>query len=170
MAITFTKIASVELTSNASNITFSSIPNTYFNLVIFAAPKNAANGGNAGMTHEVNGVGWSRGNRYYSLTANGFYSGSSVAQISQANNSNSTNMFGNHEMYVFRYSSTQFKAMQYCLNVATNTASAGEGIHSRGSLNWDSTAQITELKFIPESATQWVAGTNFYLYGLSNTV
>lgn len=169
MANTYTLIASNTVGSGGvSDITFSSIPQTYTDLVIKISGKTASgdsnsndplnlsfNGSSANFTATVMyGTGSTAAG-----TTNSYYS------IANSSGTNTSNTFGNAEIYIPNYSSSTNKAL---LNdgVTEGNQTAAISILTAGLRS--NTAAITSITITPAVST-FVQHSTAYLYGIKNS-
>jgi hypothetical protein len=171
MPATYTLISSNVLTSSAASVTFSAIPSTYTDLVVRASPKS--DGSNTGfeyMNTRFNGT-----TSGYSLTrirTSGASTIDSANLSSQAqllngwvDDSVPTSTFGSIELYIPSYTASQNKPLSVFGVSEQNTTSVAIQILAN---LWSNTAAITSINFYPLYGSNWVSGSSFYLYGISN--
>jgi hypothetical protein len=172
MANTYTLIASNTVGSGgAASVTFSSIPQTYTDLII----KYSARGTGGALNYEniqvqFNGVGgtaYSDRNVYGTGSAAASTSNSSVAStfLQYATGSAATaSTFGNGEIYIPNYTSANAKSYS-ADTVSENNATAAITSFTAGiSTN---TAAISSVKLTPNTST-FAQYSTFTLYGISN--
>lgn len=172
MANTYTLIASNTLGSSAASVTFSSIPNTYTDLVLRWSVRstNASNFENIIIEfNDDTGTNYSR----TSLTGSGSAASSNretgFTTWNQAitNGANSTaSTFGSGEVYIPNYTSTANKAGSFFGAQETNATAANIRINAY--LYQNSTA-ITKIKLSSGNAENFVSGSSFFLYGIKNS-
>jgi hypothetical protein len=170
MANTYQLISSNVLTSTTASVTFSSIPNTYTDLVLRTSIRHSSGFINT-MAVKINaGVSISyvvlQGYNSSVSSFAGSTSSSDNGLISDGN-SNTANTFSNGEVYIPNYNSTSYKQF-----LAT---SAGE---QNGSNGWAinvvgnaiiSTSPVTSIQIIDAvNSFSMLTGSSFYLYGISN--
>jgi hypothetical protein len=177
MAATYSLIASTNLTSDVSSVTFSNLPTTYNHLIVKSMIQttrrsdgyadvdfyfNSDNGSNylAGAIRQ-------QGN---SLSYNNYTStNTSVPWFLMASvTSGVTNYlkyFGQGEILIFNYSGTAKKVSHAKSNTTTNTA------YQVRSINWgyQGTAAITSITFIDRNSANMIAGSQIYIYGIKNS-
>lgn len=172
MPVTYALIASNTLSSAASSVSFSSIPNTYSDLILrFSARSDAA--------VQTTGVKIVINNSTSSIyTATGLIgSGNTVTAnretatpnlyIARANGANTTaDTFSNYEYYFLDYLSSQKKSFS-CYGALENNSTSNNWIDANAGL-FNSTAAITALKLQTNSGN-FVAGSSFFLYGVKNS-
>jgi hypothetical protein len=158
---TYEKIATYTAPSNVSNVTFTSIPNTYTDLVLIG--RTSLVGGGAGTNYLATYNGDTGTNYSYTfLEGTGSAAGSGRA-------SNSANMdvmyqpngsgIGTLIMQVFNYSNTTtYKTM------LSKAATAGSGFLAYAGL-WRNTAAITSIN-LAGGTNNIASGSSFTLYGI----
>jgi hypothetical protein len=162
---TMTPIASMTLTSTASSISFSNIPQGYTDLKIIASVKQSADspayiqfngdsGGNYSTTN-IGGDGSSYASQRISNWGNGIWYRSEL--ISEGS------YFGLVEIDINNYqNSSVYKTIisRASVTSGTNTVMVG-GVAGL----WRSNAAITYINFYPASTT-WESGSTITLYGI----
>lgn len=167
MANTFVKIATVTVPSGGqSAITFSSIPQTYTDLCL----KLSSRGVNANLYN------------YVSVAFNGSTSnqtqiqlegdGSSVSSATLSNfqfitdaGSNTTNTFGNHELYIPNYASANYKSASMDSVMEQNGTTA---YCDAKAYYWSINSAITSITLTGITGN-FAEFSTAYLYGISNS-
>jgi hypothetical protein len=168
MANTYVKIASVSVGSGgAANITFSSIPATYTDLVVKISGRSAsATFGTDGITLEINGSASNFSSRQ--LAGDGSFA-SSASRTSNyigalLDNAGATaNTFTNTEIYFPNYAGATAKSFSLD-SVAENNATVAEADLVAGL--WNNTAAINSLTFKTITANNFVQYSTATLYGI----
>lgn len=173
MAENYVLLETIQLTESAASVTFDNIPQTgYTDLKVVMSARNAYSGGGAANCYlTFNGNGASYSGKYItgngaSASSAGNTGGTSVIYIGAIeNNSWTANTFGNLEIYIPNYTSSNNKSISWDSvtenNATTAYAQFGAGL-------WSNSAAITSITFTPESATgDWVQYSTFSLYGLA---
>lgn len=172
MATTFVKIATVTVgAGGASAMEFTSIPNTYTDLLIkFSGRDNAsAVFHNIQTTFNNSSTGYTGKNLYGdgSSATSGGTASSTWMQGTYLNGATSTsNTFSNIEIYIPNYAGSANKSVSFDSVVENNATSAGTSLWAG---LWSNTAAITSIKFTSlDSATisQYSTAT---LYGISKS-
>jgi hypothetical protein len=169
---TYTLISSNVLTGSAASVTFSSIPATYTDLVLRASVRNDDSGTVNGVLRlQVNGLSSS----IYSFTAlygNGSASSSArasattdITDIYLAGNLATANTFGIVEIYIPNYAGTAKKPVA-SYGASESNATAVTMAANAGLI--DLTSAITSISLLNNSTKQFLTGSSFYLYGISN--
>lgn len=171
MALTYSLIASNVLSSTAANVTFSSIPSTYTDLLLFVSARGdvASSIANLDVTiNNITGTSYS----YTYLLGNGATAssnrGSSVPAffLGHTDATNSlTGVFGSAEIYIPSYTANRIKPIAGISIQENNTITARQ--YGNAGL-WNNTSAITSIRIAPD-ANNWIASSSFYLYGIKNT-
>jgi hypothetical protein len=168
MANTYTLIEAKTLGSVVASITFSSIPQTYTDLLV----KVSARSNSGGNTHDnflfyFNGTQSNRTNKILYGISNGTgtysstdYFGAFNAPVSLANT------FGNAEFYIPNYTGSNQKPICGDMVSENNTTN---GQNYVGAALWADTAAITSLTIGNYNASDFAINTTAYLYGISKT-
>jgi hypothetical protein len=167
MATTYTLISSVTVGSGgAANITFSSIPATYTDLLVklsirtvqtdtFDLIKMYFNGTESNVSmRELYGTG--------SAAASGSQSQNRLGYVS--GNSSTSNTFGSSELYIPNYASSNNKSSSADSVSENNATTAIAGITAN---LWSSSSAITSITFYSQNGNVMQYSTA-YLYGISN--
>jgi hypothetical protein len=180
MAATYTLISSQVLATSAASVTFSSIPQTYTDLVLkVSARTDLANptdfidiaiNSSTDQTYSTTSLstrtaGSSLG--YQSTSGSStYYIGSGISTYTDAASATSST-FGSSEFYFPNYTSSAYKVISN-FSVSENNAVA-TALMAVGANLRSSTAAITGLKITSDAAANFVSGSSFYLYGISNS-
>jgi hypothetical protein len=173
MANTFTKIATINPSGSTYTVTFSSIPQTYTDLVIMGSARSANttqsfytgmlfNGINTGNLYSITylestGTGYNAG-RFSS--ANNGWSGNSSGGGSTAN------MYSNSYCYIPNYTGAYFKTA--ITETITETNAAANLSHISATL-FKSTSAITSITLFENGGYNYTTPTSFTLYGVKNS-
>ena len=168
MAITYQLIASNTLGSSAASVTFSSIPNTYTDLVLRASIRtdgagtnyifsrfNSDTGANYSYTHLGGSGAGASSFRSSSAAFNYYYNASTAADTS--------NTFSSLEIYIPSYLASQNKPVSGFQTSENNGATAYIGADAN---LWSSSSAITSILLSPSSSNNFVSGSSFFLYGI----
>ena len=175
MAATYNLIASQVLGSNTSSVTFSSIPQTYSDLIIkqsgrsdYASvldnPTLQYNSDTTSTSSYIQIRGANSTVQSYK-TQNNTYPNTDIGLLDAANNTAST--FSSTEIYIPNYtlgSNTQSSVF----SVSENNATTGYYISLQSAL-WRGTSAITTITFRTQYGTNFVTNSSFYLYGLKSS-
>jgi hypothetical protein len=162
MTITYEKIQTQTLSSAQSSITFTSIPNTYTDLVIICALKSSSTTYNSITFNNDTNTNYSR----VGLSGNG---SSMTTELRSSRNQFEPEMggseIGNDNNYVgkiqvMNYSnSTTYKTTIARTNDATSGVDAVIGV-------WRSTSPITTITFTTSNAATYSVGSIITIYGI----
>ena len=162
MAATYTPIASITLGAAASSVTFSSIPQTYTDLVLVMNTKGSTANYPRVIINSDSGSNYSR--TYLTGTGTSAVSGRNSNLVGNASLTayavnSSSNFVLNIIVNVFNYSNTTtYKTM---LSKA-NDANTGVDLSS---ILWRSTSAITNLQLALDTG-DYASGSTFNLYGI----
>ena len=167
MANTYVLIASNTLGSDAADITFSSIPGTYTDLVIRASIRDTSSS-NLFITFN------SDTNTVYSRTrllGNGATASSArttddtkITAVGTTLSTYTSNTFASFEIYIPSYTASQNKPTS-SFGVTENNATTSF-VEANAGL-WRNTAAITSIKIAGNDTL--LSGSSFFLYGIKNS-
>jgi hypothetical protein len=149
--------------ATAANISFSSIPSTYTDVVVKLCARGNESGANwSEVAISLNGSSSSfTGRALYGTTAVGsFATTTTMAWIPAANATSTT--FGNTELYIPNYSGSANKS--FSVDTVTENNS-NQAILVLFSGLWSNTAAINQITLTP-TAGQFVQNSTAYLYGI----
>ena len=171
MPATYIPIASTTLSSSAASVTFSSIPQTYTDLVVRASTRSSLSGFEEFVNLRVNGLTTSI---YSGTRLRG--TGSTASSTRNSNQStifagggfvnggfSTTNTFTNVEIYLPNYTASQNKVISTYSATEQNSASENQ-LMSQGALA-QTTSAVTSISLTVNSS-DFVAGSTFHLYGI----
>jgi hypothetical protein len=169
MATTYEAIATVTVGSGgAANMEFTSIPQTYTDLVIKASTRT-----NYGTQADACILQFNSNSSSYSMIR---LQGSGSAASSNSNTTNiravtdednaTANTFGSWEAYVPNYTLSNNKSVSLD-SVMENNATAAEQNLVAGL--WSNTAAITSIKLLPLNGTAFKQYSTATLYGIKNS-
>lgn len=158
MAATYTPIASITLGATATSVTFSSIPQTYTDLVM--VEQGTSNAGTNNLTFRVNGDAGSNYSRT-TLFGTGSAAGSSRGSNSTEGYANAVaTTISDNQIHIFNYANTTtYKTF------LTKGGYSADQVVVRVNL-WRSTAAITSLFLACDGGNSFASGTTFNLYGI----
>ena len=164
MAITFTKIAETTLTSTNAEMLFSSIPQTYNDLVILTMNRSDRSGGWSDLSIRFNGVTTNYTNRrIYADAANnkgtdgsGWVNGMSAV--------NTTGYFSSTYYYIPNYTSSAAKAWSVDQIMTDDTAT--NMVNTLAAGNWNNSSAISSIRLFSNAGDSFIANTNAVLYGI----
>jgi len=171
MANTYTLISSVTVGSGgASSISFTSIPQTYTDLVVLVSSRNnSSNYG--GFYMKLNGSTLGTNVTAKKLQGDGSSASSnSSTEINWTKSDLTANTFASTQIYIPNYTSSNNKSVSI-ENAPENNATAGGILHMTAWL-WSQTAAVSEIAFGTFDGSfpndYFVQYTTAYLYGISN--
>ena len=164
-------LETIALTQSAASVTFDNLPTSgYTDLKIVISARTADTGlVYDGLKVVFNGVttGYSDRLIYSEATAYGsatFTSGASTRFQYAATNASTANTFGNTEIYIPNYRSSNFKS------TLSDSATENNATASLLGLNaglWSNTAAITSIAISTNSGANLLANSTFSLYGIA---
>jgi len=173
MANTYTLIASNTLSSSAASVTFSSIPNTYTDLVVRCSVRSdyASTGDNITLTFNSNSS---------SIYSNTIVFGNGSSGVSQRNSAgnpgyvayvvdgdvSTASTFGSVEIYLPSYTSSTNKPFS-SFGARENNATAAVVAANAGL--FASTSAISSIQIGLQFGPNFVSGSSFFLYGIKNS-
>jgi hypothetical protein len=174
MPATYTLISSNVLTSSQASVTFSAIPATYTDLVVrfSARSENAAiiatirtrlNGSTSSIYSLTRLVGDPSSS---SASSSGVSSGTGFTSTYAVADSATSNTFSSGEIYIPSYTASQNKPISTFSVSENNSTEAYEQIAAN---LFSSTSAISSISFDFASGINFLTGSSFYLYGISNS-
>jgi len=169
MPLTYYKIASTTVGSGgAASIDFTSIPQTYTDLVVLMSCRRTVSTGTGQLSLKFNGSTSSYTSKLLegtgSAAASNNYSGLTDMPIGQAEPSNFTaNTFMNTQIYISNYALSNFKPVSSD-SVSENNATEAYAAVFAGL--WSSTAAITSISLFPRGGDNWAQYSSATLYGI----
>jgi hypothetical protein len=173
MANTYGLIEAKTLSATAASVTFSSIPQTFTDLVLSISPRSTVSSTIAGIDITLSGSTTNiyRYTRIYGEGSGGTVtrSYSSAGQPMTVNwingGTSNANTFSNCELYIPNYTGTAAKPMSWKAIQENNNATAYITQHA---LFANLTSAVTSILLADNSGGVFDVGTTFYLYGISN--
>ena len=168
MPLQLYKIASSELTTTASSVTFSNIPQGYTDLKVVMSIRNGTNAETTGAVY-FNGDTTDSNYLYKRLLGDGSFASSAGTAHSyifyMSINSDTANVFANCELYIPSYTSSTQKPIS--AETATENNATGALLAMAGA-RWSGTAAITSVQVRPYAAGggSFAANSTFTLYGI----
>ena len=165
MAYTYSKLASTTVgVGGTSAITFSNIPQNYTDLIIKISARSAYSGTLNWFDLKFNGssIGWS--GRFLYGTGSAAGSGTQAAFGGAMPAATATaNTFGNAEIYIPNYTSSNYKSVSIDA-VAENNATAAEQDFT--AQLWSNVTAISSVTLFPELSSTFLQYTTATLYGV----
>jgi hypothetical protein len=166
MATTYTLIQTQTLSSSTANVTFSSIPQTYTDLVLRTSSRVSAGAyiqmlvqlnstTSTYLVRSINNVG----------TAIQSFSSTTATMAYSTGNSAVANTFGNTEIYIYNYAGSSNKSYSSESNGSTTASNRLDLLNGL----WSNTAAVTSLNIRPFDTTSFLTNSVFCLYGIKNS-
>lgn len=168
MAVTHWAIATVTVgAGGASSIEFTSIPQTYTDLLILLSGRSTR----TGTAQEVvdilfNGSYSSLSGYRFAGTGSSAFSGTGTYPGVASTDSATASIFGNTSIYIPNYTSSNYKGHNV-EGVSENNAT--EAVQQYAAGLWASSSAITSLSFRPQSLNNWTQYSTATLYGIKNS-
>jgi|688.fasta_scaffold669914_1 hypothetical protein len=169
---TYTLISSNVLASSAVSVTFSAIPSTYTDLEIRISARSNDAQTYGRITMRFNGsevANYSRTRLFgYSTTATSSRDAddNGITQDFVNGNSATANTFGSMQIYIPSYTSSNYKPVS---SFGVSESNATTEIYRAVTAGlWRDTSAITSILLRDNSGANWLSGSSFYLYGISN--
>jgi hypothetical protein len=170
MAYSYKLIEAKSLGTTTASVTFSSIPATYTDLLLKISSRNND------MYNEIHfrfngntGSNYSGRNMYGNGSSILSSSSSSISSLQnltvQPVSTQTASTFGNVELYIPNYTSSNHKSVS-ADGVQENNATSAQAMLGAGL--WANTAAITSIQAFP-SIGSFVTNSTFYLYGISKS-
>jgi hypothetical protein len=169
MANTFVKVSTVTVGSGgATNIEFTSIPQTYTDLALVVSGRGTANFAGLGYFYTIspNNSSSNLSSRYLLGIGSSVSSGTYVPYGYMAASDYTASTFSNSQHYFSRYASNNFKSISSDVANETN-ATTVYGLALDAGL-WSDTSAITSIKLVPGGGN-FAEYSTATLYGIKNT-
>jgi hypothetical protein len=169
MPATYTLIASTTADGTTSSVSFTSIPQTYTDLVVRLTARNTGTNVDNSLAVRPNGSTTNDSNTRLSGNGSTASSGRSTADFDagRITSGNATaDTFGSVEMYIPNYTAATNKPMS-AFGVAETNATAVE--MRINALLWSNTSAITSLNITTDGVGNFASGSSFFLYGIKNS-
>lgn len=171
MANTYTLIEAKTLTTTTASVTFTSIPQTYTDLMVLLSVRgNQASSVNSSFYLYFNGSTSNyTGRRVYGNGSTVASDNDTVINLEATGPSATSSTFANIAVYIPNYTSTTTAKSVSIDNVTENNATTAYPMLTAGLWNPSTQAAITQIEFDMFSTNSFVADSTFYLYGISNS-
>jgi hypothetical protein len=168
MANTYKLIASSTVGSGgASTIDFTSIPQTYTDLLISSSIRTNRSAVGSYFFLSFNGNTSNFSSRFLTGDGSNVTSGSQARLGGVETNANATaSAFANNQIYIPNYTSSNYKSYS-ADSVVENNAATGFGYLITGL--WSDTSAITSITITPEAGGTYIQHSTAYLYGIKNS-
>lgn len=166
MAYSLELIEAKSLTTTTASITFTSIPQTYTDLMILISARGDA-AGQRDCYISFNSSTSNFTNKYMEMSNNLVASGTTARYIGAVSGTTTTaNVFSNANIYIPNYTSSEYKSFSGDF-VTENNAQSTQVLTLSAHL-WSNTAAITSIGFAPSSGS-FIQYSTFYLYGINKS-
>ena len=159
-------IESKTLATAAASIEFTSIPQSFTDLVVVMSLRSARTNAVEGLLIAFNGstANFTHRSLYGTLSSAASFSGS-VGRVGVINGDSSTsNTFANQSVYIPNYTGASNKS--FSVDSASEDNSTSAWIELVAGL-WSQTAAITSIRFTPDLGNNLLAGSTVSLYGIT---
>jgi hypothetical protein len=167
MATTCRLIAKNTLGSDAADVTFSSIPGTYTDLLLVANARTARALLLDVLKLEFNGSTTGYSSRYLEGAGASGVASATISEfwgLTTAGDNATASTFGNSECYIPNYAGSTNKSASSTGTQETNGTTAY--IQAQAAL-WTSTDAITSIKIVSRVGSNIRSGSSFFLYGIT---
>ncbi len=171
MPATYIQIASNILSTNTATITFSSIPNTYTDLLLKISARTASNADYDPLYLDFNN---DTASNYSVQNLRGSGTFAEAFRLSNTNpitngyaingSTSTANTFANCEIYIPSYLTATNKPLN--IFTAQETAATGANVVQQAAL-WRNNAAITSIRMYSNGS--FVTNSSFFLYGIKNS-
>jgi hypothetical protein len=169
MANTLIPIQTYTITSNASSIEFSNIPQNYTDLKIVGSARLTASSFYGYLGHKFNNSSTGYTARMVNNYVGTVYSETGPTTLIRVDvnaDTSTGSTFGNYELYIPNYTGSKNKSCSYDWVTENNSTSVYSGFTAA---LWSNTAAISSIVITPDTGTIMPYST-FTLYGVSNGV
>ena len=174
MAKAFELISSVTIGSGgSSSLSFTSIPSTYTDLLLFVSLRTAQSGASSDCRITINGTNTGLNSRGLDARSAGPYSWNytnNLYLVGGGNGNTSTsNTFSNWQIYIPNYASTStYKSVSGDYVRESNDANSGQVYNGFVAGNYNSNTAITSVGVENDGNNNYLQYTTAYLYGVKN--
>jgi len=161
-------IETVELASSAANITFSSIPADYDDLLLLMSCRSDQSGAFDNSNTKINGS----AGTITRLTGDGSSAASSTGAaftLQWPASSSTSNTFGNTSFYISDYTASS-KAKSVSIDISTENNATSASLQLMAGLTTTTSAVTTIEVDAPGGSGNFVTGSIISLYGISNAL
>jgi hypothetical protein len=167
MATTYKLIESKILTTTTASVEFTSIPNTYTDIIIFTSARSNVSGSSGIFsTYQFNGSVNPTGT-YIFGDASAAYSGTAHKAPLDNAAAATASTFSNAFFYMPNYANTSYNKTYSVDGVVETIGTEAYQLLVTGAVA--TTSAINAIKITPGGSGSYVQYSSFYLYGISNT-
>ena len=171
MPANYVLLERIELNASAASVTFANIPQSgYTDLKVVVSGRSSVNSTALSINFNGNTSGYSYRRLWGDGSSANSGSGSSLTLmegiIGLSQNNYTANTFGNFEVYIPNYTSSNAKSVSIDAVIETNATTSYTELYA-GLWNPSTQAAITSILFTPADSGSFVANSTFSLYGLA---
>lgn len=168
--MSYTLISTQTLNSNVTTVTFSSIPQTYTDLVLVTSARSTLAASVGSSTYmSLNGSSANFAHRRFYGNGSAAYANVDGVSSAYSNDINgqgtNTYNFSNSKLTFYNYTSANYKP--YTIDTAVENSNSTAAYTMLTSGIWSNTAAITSISFASEGSSSFQIGSTFSLYGVS---
>ena len=169
MANTYTLIDKVILGSSQSSVEFTSINQSYTNLLLKLSVRDNASAVGNNILFKINSGTTSQSIRFISGDGSSTPNSANDTPIYFTSNGNTStsSTFSNMEIYIHNYASTSLHKSLSVDSVSENNGTLAYAQLVAGL--YASNTQITSILFNANGGVNFLTGSSFYLYGIKNS-
>lgn len=160
--------------SNAANIEFANIPQSYADLVLKGSARSTITNSNYGYwDFTINSstsnlsfrriIGYNGGPGSNHASQNQLFVGSNTGFTGWG-----SDLFSNVELYVASYTSSNYKAISYDGVIENDSSTSEKAFQELSIVQWADSSAISSIKITPGSGN-FAQYSTFYLYGIKNS-
>jgi hypothetical protein len=166
MAENYVLLETIELTQSASSVTFDNLPSTGYTDLKIVGSVRFASGGFDGIRVKPNNLTTNLSSKYLQGNGSTVVSGAETIapEIGKATGADTASSFGNFELTIPNYTSSEYKYFSSDSVAESNTGTTYVNYYSA---RWASTAAITSLVLYNSSSTNFAQYSTFSLYGVA---
>jgi hypothetical protein len=154
------------LGSAAASVAFNSIPATYAHLKVVTSGRSPNGAIGTGIKIALNGTAASSGKIIYSGGSGSAITADSPDSAISPGNASTANVFGNCEIIILDYLSSIAKN---AIGEASTEANSADAYLILYAPTWSGvTAAVTSMTLTHADASNFMAGSTFFLYGIKN--
>ena len=158
-----TLIETTTLASAAASIEFTSIPQTFTDLVLTVSTRVDGNSPDCLIRPNGSTTGFS-GRRLRGSGTDALSATETIAYVENCVSTDTASTFSNNSVYFPNYTSSSFKSMSIEAIRENNAADSRQAIFA---VLWSDTAAITSITIVPKTAVNFVADSTVSLYGIT---
>ena len=175
MANTYELITSTTLTGTATTVTFSSIPQTYTDLVVHMSTRDDGTGAVSNVNLDLNSTNSNKSyiNNYWFGGSFAGYGPATDSAVGFATDSNPTNQqytWAIQEVYIYNYTNSSYQKQYDASSVSTSRVTANIGHILTTNIKTENTnVSSIIIRSNVGGPFNFVSGCSFYLYGIKNS-